>query len=504
MTGAVMRARVSGWATTLLLACIALGTASGVLAFGGPAVSGLDATALALGTAGILVGLAATIRARGADRRGAALVGELDALARRLVRVEDQLFNQTFGPRSQEDRPTDWRDLSSDMEALGAGFRSLAEAVSAQDRELTELREAARAPRTVPVPPTAPPAPAPAPESAPAPRPAPILFQPVMPGLAERGPAFLAALDALAVPSFLPQAPADLVSADRAPAVVAAPVPAAPDADPDRDGAIRAAVTGRRVEPHVAAIVTLPQRRTLVHEMLGLLTLADGTVLMPDEYRTAVARLDLAADLDAQLMGHAVEAAGALAAAGREGVIATPLSRRTLVDPVALERAVATIGDGPAAERIILTLAGADWSLPAAIRDVLARLGRRGVGFALTDLDEPPAEAAVLAAAGIRYVKVPAERLFDPARADETAAATEIACRRLAEHGIRLVASDVNEEALVPELIDCGVPLAQGYAMAIPVPVSALARPAAAARATVEAEPAETRRPLRSVLRRIG
>ena len=493
-----MRARVIGWATTLLLGCLAVGAAVGLASLG-IVGSGVETVALASGLGGLAIGLSATRRSLRAERHDARFTDEMEALSRRLVRLEDQVFAQTYGRQPDGAGGPDLREMSSDMEALSAGFRSLAEAVSAQDRELSDIRDAARSPRpaAVAVPVAAPSRPEPAAEAPP--RAMPSQLGP-MPGLGERGPAFLAALDALAVPSFLPQPPVGTLEAAPAPLALPAPEDAR---STDRDAAIRAAMAARRLDPHVAAIVTLPQRRALVHEMLGLLTLADETVLMPDEYRDAIVRLDLVAELDAQLMGHAVEAAGALAASGREGVIATPLSRRTLVDPVALERAVQAIGDGPAAERIIVTLDGADRSLPAAIREVLARLGRRGVGFALTGLDAPPMDGAALAASGIRYVKVPAPRLFDPALPDETASATEAACKALAEHGIRLVASDVGDDAIVPELIDCGVPLAQGYAVAIPVPVSTLAGHAAAA-ALPEAPAAEARRPLRSVLRRIG
>ena len=46
---------------------------------------------------------------------------------------------------------------------------------------------------------------------------------------------------------------------------------------------------------------------------------------------------------------------------------------------------------------------------------------------------------------------------------------------QLARSGIELVADDVEGEEVVPELLEIGVRLAQGFAFAIPVPMDALA-----------------------------
>ena len=134
-------------------------------------------------------------------------------------------------------------------------------------------------------------------------------------------------------------------------------------------------------------------------------------------------------------------------------------------------------------------------------------------------------DALSLAERGVAQVKVSADLLLREASARQNLSdiAVEDLVAALARAGIRLVATAVERETDVPDLIDLDVPFAQGTVFAAPravradvlaaqapaqVPTSAAASasahgvPSAGASAPEEPEPPPQRRPFRDFLRR--
>lgn len=428
----------------------------------------VNLAAVALGIA-VALGAFAARQGRRHRRRDRKVSEELDVLSRRLVAAEARLAAVEPPALSAG---TASAKAAGDLAALSEAVNTLAEALSVQDRELVTLRRivdssAAALSRQAEAPP--------------------------MPhGV---------------VPSFLPD-PSQ-----------ASPRPDLPRTRERGDAidpvAIMSALSERQIDFHVQPIVTLPQRRAMVHDLYPLLRLRNGEVLVPGQFLPTLDRLGLTADLDEQVVLRAIETARSLAAADRDGILACGLSRRSLSDPKVLARIESLLSqDTLLASRLVIEVAQSDWPSSGAVSGFVSRLRDRSIGFALGKVTELPTDPAGLAAAGIRYVKIQAARLYDPNTAEEPVREGELLSDRLAGHGIRLVAERVEDEAIVPELIELGVPLAQGFTFALPAPIASLlaSKPVTAAKPAkpVEqpAEPTEppepTRRPLRSFLRRAG
>jgi cyclic-di-GMP phosphodiesterase TipF (flagellum assembly factor) len=297
-------------------------------------------------------------------------------------------------------------------------------------------------------------------------------------------------------------------------------------AEAARRAGIEAAFGAGRVELHLQPIVSLPQRRTQLFEASPHLLLA-GDALPPAEYLPFLTELGLRARLDEMLLERT--AAFAANAGGREGSpqLLCNLSPACLNDVrfhAALDR-LAT--DEPAiCRQLILEWPIQVWRDPGPLAPRLRRLREHGFAFAADRMSDRELSPAALAEFGIRFVRVPWDDLVaigDPA----SGIATEALVAGLASFGVQVVADRVSREDTVPELIDVGIPLAQGTVFGrarparselpeIRLPDANEARAAAPAPPPAERSPepapvtdeagpsSDERKSLRSLLRRAG
>lgn len=366
-------------------------------------------------------------------------------------------------------------DMAGDMHSLSEVVRSLAETMTGQEREISQLRQ--RAERS-------------------------LSFQAM--ALAEpSGPGLLRAAcpEPDAIPSFLL---GGQFLANASPREPAAKPPAS-----DESEVIQAAIAAGRIDLHVNPILGLPQRRERFYDLYPLLRLSDESLLMPEEFGPVLDRNGGRACFDAAILEKATELADGLAAAGSDvGVIVT-LSAPS--DPGLLETLEAILeSSGALLNRLVLQVDQRSWNDAVDATGVFARLLEAGTSFALDDVRDENLNPAALARQGVRLVRLRADRLIaDEARPD--VAALVLALSRA---GIDVVADAIDNEAVVPELLDLGIPLAQGLGLALPFPVEAAVGAAAASTvpswlARAEDEPAaspepELDGPLRKFLRRAG
>ncbi|NNM72482.1 EAL domain-containing protein [Enterovirga aerilata] len=446
----------------------------------------VDAGALALAAAAAaLIGLA-SVQRHAAHSRGQQekVSEELDLLSHTLLRIEASLAALDG---SETKAKSTLNDVAGDVHSLSQVVKSLAEAMAAQDRELGALK---------------------------------LRNQPETP-LSYRG---LSGPEAYSVPgasppsmlpSFIPAREA--ATAALSESLVPPPPPPGPLAGTrsDSKAAMLAAAAAGEIDLHVRPVVNLPQRRERIHELYPLLQSGSGEPFLPAEYLPVLQRAGRLPDFEAGLVARALVFAHRLATMDGDGRVSVALSGASLSDQGFLRRLEALVEDHQAVgRRLVIEIDQGVWREVAAELDVFARIRRSGVGFALSGITDENLNPPALARLGVRYVKLAAERLMAAIAAEGPEADIVTLVAALSRSGIEVVAAGVEDEVIVPELIDVGVPLAQGLALGLPTPAEAvLDQPRRTSRpAKVSAEP-EPPKPdgsgpsqgsLRDFLRRAG
>ncbi|KAB1079035.1 EAL domain-containing protein [Methylobacterium soli] len=417
------------------------------------------------------------------------LSGEIDVLSKRLLRVEGAAKAGAL-PAPGADAASlaaGVEEVTVEIGLLSGIVRDLAAVVATQDGELARLKALAEAPQAAqpvlmpaqpilaPVVPAAPPVAAPAPHP-PTPRPMPPRRDPEL---------FLGAVIEVAPPA---------------------------DQEQAREAALIAAFDAEGLEVHLQPIVTLPQRKVASYEALARLRVA-GEVLAPEAFLPVLERHGRTTDLDRRMLQRVATIARHLAGRGSEAAVGYGLSPLSLYEPGFLRGLARLVAAEPGlAGRLVVALPQASWrNLDAEQTGALAAM-RGKIGFILDRPTDLRFDALSLAERGVTQVKASADLLRQAsARQNLSDIAIEDLVAALARAGIRLVATAVERETDVPDLIDLDVPFAQGGVFAAPravradvlvPPAPAQAAPAAAPTAPEEPEPPPQRRPFRDFLRR--
>jgi cyclic-di-GMP phosphodiesterase TipF (flagellum assembly factor) len=296
-----------------------------------------------------------------------------------------------------------------------------------------------------------------------------------------------------APPQHEPPRPAAAIMRPPAPPPPAAPRPQAPEPfDPEEHDDAEASPALRpagglaarlalalkedRLEIHLQPVVALPSRRVTHYEAVSRMVEADGMVL-PGEFLALAAADGLLPAIDLRAIERASRVALRLGARGRSVGVFVNIAPETLADEAAFKQIAAMVeGQRELARQIVLELRQSAFdTLGPVERETLASLAERGLRFSLdraTDLAFEPRE---LARRGIRFVKASADRLLDPEASRDAAIHAADLAGLMSRHAIELVASHVEDEKTVPELIDMNVKAAQGFLFGVARPV----RPAA-------------------------
>ncbi len=388
-------------------------------------------TALMLFHVAALTALAAAWRrADIAARTALQNAEELDFLASRLVRLEQQA--RMPNPGSPVLRST-MAEVTGTVGLLGGVVRELARNVAAQNRDVADIRDSLQQ--------STPGAERPSLKIVPERRqevPAPALVQPD--------------------PSLLRMRPAETESELR------------------RTRVVTQAFEADRIELHLQPVVALPQRKVRFYEALARLRLDDGTLLAPGEFLSHLERMGRAPEFDRRILKRSIAVVRHLMSRGSEAIVTVNLSPRSLRDPGFVASLSALAAASPdIAGKIVLELPQSCWrGLDAAEKRALSDLGNDGLPLSLDQAPDLNFDARALSDHGVRFLKLPAEMLIAAAKADAEA---EVSVRDFASilrrAGIRLVADRVEHEDMVPALAELGIPLAQGFVFAAPRAVRA-------------------------------
>ncbi|KQT45343.1 diguanylate phosphodiesterase [Methylobacterium sp. Leaf456] len=247
---------------------------------------------------------------------------------------------------------------------------------------------------------------------------------------------------------------------------------------PPRDAAAEAAwveaFDGEGLEVFLQPIVTLPQRKVTAYEALPRLKVG-ADILDPELFLPVLERHGRTTALDRRMLQRVATIARHLQGRGSPAAVGYGLTPHSLFEPGFLRSLGRLVADGPdLAGRVVLALPQTSWrNLDAEQASLLAGLKGR-IGFVMDRPSDLRFDAVGLAERGISQVKVPAGLILRPLPRD---AMPEIALEdlvaSLSRAGIRLVATGVESESEVPDLIDLDVPLAQGTVFAAPRAVRA-------------------------------
>ncbi|KQT87211.1 EAL domain-containing protein [Methylobacterium sp. Leaf466] len=466
------------------------------------------AGAFALAAVAVAIGLILQRRAGTLAQRCDKLSGEIDVLSKRLLALEAGRTGDAAKAaevaraetaRARTGRAEGTADLSANVEEVTAEIgllsgivRELAAIVAAQDSDLAKLKAE---PRPVPVPTAV--------TSARAqPAPAPSVSQEIV--VPPRGPAA-----ATAAPSRAPWAPRPLATVEaRGGGEPADPPP------PDRSGeqrqretALIAAFEGDGLEVHLQPLVSLPQRKVVSYEAVARLRVS-GEVLAPDLFLPVLERHGRTTDLDRRMIQKVATIGRHLGGRGSNAAVAYALSPFSLYEPGFLRSLTRLVSDGPSlAGRLVVSLPQESWRNLDAEQSAALLALRGQLGFTLDRPVDMRFDPLALADRGIGQIKIPAEMILRPgSRQAMPDIALEDLVTSLGRAGVRVVADGVEREADVPDLIDLGIPLAQGalFAPARAVRAEVLATAAAPQPPAPDGEPAPQRRPFRDFLRRAG
>lgn len=506
---------------------IALSGAALWSVFGPPVAPGVLATGVAMAAA---VGLAAMAfwRARKAAATAEKTSSDLDILARRLLRLESRLADIERHPHSETRKTV--AEVSGEIALLSGLLRDLAATVSGHDRdvatlaeEIVHLREraghaasghAAASMRSSASPDPGhahsgdaswvrqledlpPPAQAfPDAQEASLPATAPPVTAPSV---------AIAATPAGVTPSAPPANDRNLAS--HASSRVAPSTPATPrgaqhqraveDAlfgvnGPDDAGrvdmeeapdpreaarrkAIIAAFRADRLELHLQPIVTLPQRKTRFYEALARLRLEEETLLEPADFLPVLEEAGLAPELDGKIAARAAAVARHLINRGSDAFVTCNLSPASVRTPGFL-RALGRILEAypDILGQFAFEIAQRSWrTLDAETAGALETLRARGAFFVLDRAEDMRLDPLTLADRGVAYAKLPATMLLDPRPSYGLDFEPGDLAAVMARAGIKLVAEKVEQESWTPDLLDLEIPLAQGFALAMPRAVRA-------------------------------
>jgi cyclic-di-GMP phosphodiesterase, flagellum assembly factor TipF len=281
--------------------------------------------------------------------------------------------------------------------------------------------------------------------------------------------------------------------------------------DPKRDSkaeAIRIALNKQAFELHLQPIVTLPQRRVSGYEALVRIT-ADGEMLEPAEFSPFLERTNSSMAFDTAALLKTAGIVRHLAAKGSEAFVALSISGASLSSPDFLTQAAHLLETYPELRhRLIIEAPQSAWEeMKAAGTVALRRLRDFGLGLAMDRVTHLRLEPWSLADIGLSSIRIPASLLLEPSQSQPGSIPPATLPTALERAGIRMIATGIESEKQVIELIDTDTLLAQGALFSPPRPVRAEVydlMPDPTRLAQAKSIPESEARSLRSVLRQVG
>ncbi len=226
---------------------------------------------------------------------------------------------------------------------------------------------------------------------------------------------------------------------------------------------VRDALDQSRIDLHLQPVVQLPTRATVHYEAFSRLRDAAGRVILPSEFMPAVSAAGIAGSFDSFQLARCIVVARKIANKGRHGQVFCNLAARSLNDASFRDELQRYLGQHvELAGRLVFELSAREVSGldPEAII-TLERLAGLGYALSVDRLNVDDMADVMMRLPSLRYAKIDADLLLG-------ASSTQLRDLRL--RGAHVIASRVENERQVIELMDLGITLAQGYLFGHPRP----------------------------------
>jgi cyclic-di-GMP phosphodiesterase, flagellum assembly factor TipF len=245
---------------------------------------------------------------------------------------------------------------------------------------------------------------------------------------------------------------------------------------------VREALAENRVELHLQPIVTLPQRKTTFYEGFTRLRDDTGRLILPQEFIPAAEAAGLMSFVDNALMFRCVQIVRRVAEKDKRIGIFCNLSPKGLADDLFFPQFFSFMRENAdLAGSLIFEIPQDAFEQRTSVEArAMARLADLGFRFSMDRVSRIDLiDLADLERSGVRYLKMPGELLVQQViqqglrprsfiTRDIDAADVASVCLRFA---VELIAERVETEAVVRELLDIDVGLAQGHLFGAPRPL---------------------------------
>jgi cyclic-di-GMP phosphodiesterase TipF (flagellum assembly factor) len=253
--------------------------------------------------------------------------------------------------------------------------------------------------------------------------------------------------------------------------------------DPRIVAAVRDVVDANRIDLHLQPMVTLPQRKVRYYEAMSRIRDRDDNVIAATDFIEIAEKTGAMARIDEAVLLRCVQVLRRLLVRNKDVGLFCNLSGVTLRDSEVFGRCLDFLDANRAlAPSFVLEIKQSTLrSLGPTESENLAALAQRGYRFSIDNVTDLRFEPRELADRSVRFVKVPAALLLDPARASDIHPSD--LSDMLGRFGIDLVAERIEGERAVVDLLDYDVRFGQGFLFSPPRPLRTDTPPPAAAAA---------------------
>ncbi len=231
--------------------------------------------------------------------------------------------------------------------------------------------------------------------------------------------------------------------------------------EPERDvlHIMRQSLADNRVDLYLQPTVKLPSRRTAYFEAFSRVRDEHGNIIFPCDFLETVERAGLVATLDNLLLFRCITLMRSMGLQRQTPKLFINISASSLRDKAFLAEFVSYIVEHRGlASRLVFEISADTLNLLGAdVRTQLDRLARAGFAFSVDQMPSLSVDVPDLASLNAHYVKIDAAILIaNPSGANGLA-------MKLARYGIDLIATHIESEATVVEILDIGIEFGQGY-----------------------------------------
>jgi cyclic-di-GMP phosphodiesterase TipF (flagellum assembly factor) len=261
----------------------------------------------------------------------------------------------------------------------------------------------------------------------------------------------------------------DTVTAAARPAIV----PAAQRNDAVMLATVTGAINANRIDIYLQPMVTLPQRKVRFYEAMTRLRDDKEQVIVADDFIVAAEAAGMMGQIDHTVMLRCMQVLRRLMVRNKDVGVFCNVAASTLSNADTFAQCIDFLDANRAlASSFVLEFKQATFRALGPIEsEHLAALAQRGYRFSIDHVTDLKIEPRELADRGVRFIKVPARLLLDPAQNAGSDIHPADLSDLLGRFGIDLIAERIEGERAVIDLLDFDVRFGQGFLFAAPRPL---------------------------------